>query len=64
MKTYRLSWHAVVHEISYANLILLSSVIPDYESPQTDGETSGKLRLRADDPANRDRIRQLLALSS
>lgn len=59
MKTYRLSWHAVVHEISYANLILLSSVIPDYDSPKTDGETT---RLRADDPANADRIRQLLQI--
>ena len=58
MKTYRLSWHAVVHEISYANLILLSSVIPDYDSPKTDGETT--TRLRADDPANAERIKQLL----
>ncbi len=64
MKTYRLSWHAVVHEISYANLILLSSVIPDYDSTKTDGETSGKLCLRADDPANRDRIKQLLEIRS
>ena len=62
MKTYRLSWNAVVHEISYANLILLSSVIPDYDSPKTDGETTGPLHLRADDPANRDRIRQLLQI--
>lgn len=64
MKTYRLSWHAVVHEISYANLILLSSVIPDYNSHTTDGETTGTLHLRADDPANADRIKQLLEIRS
>lgn len=60
MKTYNLSWHEVVHGISYPNLILLSAVIPDYDSDSKDNDNAHTTQIRADDPQNNLRIRQLL----
>lgn len=56
MKAYNLSWREAVDGISYPNLLLLSAVIPSYDSA-TDKETT---TLRADDPKNNERIKQLL----
>lgn len=61
MKTYNLSWHETVHGISYPNLIMLSAVIPDYDTDtDTTERGSHHTQIRADDPKNNERIRQLL----
>jgi hypothetical protein len=43
-----------LYDISYANIILYSSVIPSYGGK--DKEEGGNEEINADDPANADKI--------
>lgn len=60
MKTYNLSFEEVTKKITYPNLILLSAVIPDYESETKDPDRANT--LDAEDPTNREAIKALLQL--
>jgi hypothetical protein len=56
---FHLSMDYVLHEMSYANLIMYNAIIPSYNyDGDTDGE--GKDVIRADDPKNRDIVKKIL----
>ena len=57
-KGYTLTPDYVLYEMSYANTILYSSVLPSYDDQKT-GETDNKT-INADDPKNRDEVRKEL----
>ena len=48
--------------MSYVNLIMYSRVLPSYESEdkQEKKEDVGEEVINADDPANRDKVREIL----
>lgn len=58
VKTYGLTPDYVLYEMSYANLMLYSAVIPEYRSKTKGGQgRKGKkddMVINADDPRNRD----------
>lgn len=48
--------------MSYVNMIMYGAVLPSYRS-RKDGDKGGNIGqdiIRADDPANRDRVRRFL----
>ena len=59
MKGFRFPLDYVLYDLSYANLILLGATLPSYDpdrkkrTPQGDQEV-----VRADDPRNKDKVRQ------
>jgi hypothetical protein len=46
--------------MSYANLIMFGSVLPDYNSKKEDEGKSEEGVINADDPANRDKVRSIM----
>lgn len=54
-KGYTLAPDYVLYEMSYANTILYSRVLPSYDDEKADGGV-----LDADDPANREAVRKEL----
>lgn len=59
VKCFNLPIDYVLYDISYANLNLYGAVIPSYRGKKEDGK-SGQEEINADDPKNRDKIRQVL----
>lgn len=57
-KTYNLPFDYVLHNMSYANLILYGAVIPSYKPKDKTGKH--KNVIKADDPRNRDKVRKFL----
>ena len=53
-KGYTLTFDYVLHEMSYANTILYSSVLPSYN------DTKEPAKINADDPINRNAVRKEL----
>jgi hypothetical protein len=45
----------ILYDLSYANLVLYSSVLPSYDDEKEDDEI-----INADDPRNKEKIRKLL----
>lgn len=62
VRGYNLPIEYVLYDLSYANMILYSAVIPSYKSrDKKDGDGKKKQdEIRADDPANRDKVRKFL----
>ncbi len=62
-KGYGLSIKYVLYDMSYANMIMYSAVIPSYNS-ENGNRFSDKSKeqetIKADDPRNKARIRQIL----
>lgn len=54
----------MLYELSYANMILYSAVIPSYKSrDKKDGGGDGKKKqeeIKADDPSNKEKVRKFL----
>ena len=52
----------MLHELSFANMILYSAIIPSYKSPKDKKQGQGKFGndvvINGDDPANQDMIRE------
>lgn len=48
--------------MSYANMIMYGAVLPSYKSSKknTPGKADDNERINADDPRNRDKVRQIL----
>ncbi len=64
-KSLGLTIDYVLNEMSYANLNLYSASLPTYRKPDKDGKRDGKGEtIRADDPKNRDRVRDFINQSS
>ncbi len=62
MKAYNLPIDYVLYDMSYVNMIMYGAVLPSYRS-RKDSDKGGKSEqdiIRADDPANRDRVRRFL----
>ncbi len=55
MKTYpQMTVDYILYEMTYANLVLFQSVIPNSDNSEK------KDVIKADDPANREKVRQIL----
>lgn len=52
----------MLYDLSYVNMIMYGAVLPQYKSHSKDGKQGGKREevIKADDPANRDRVREIL----
>lgn len=48
--------------MSYANMIMYGAVLPSYKSSKKNatGKADDNERINADDPRNRDKVRQIL----
>ena len=54
-KSYNLPFDYILHRMSYANLVMYSSVLPHYgDSKKGNGET-----INADDPRNKNALKDL-----
>lgn len=59
VKGFNLSIDYVLYEMSYANMIMYSSVLPSYNDKSKQPEDSNEV-INADDPANRELVRKLM----
>lgn len=52
----------MLYDLSYVNMIMYGAVLPQYKSHNKQGKQDGKREevINADDPANRDRVREIL----
>lgn len=57
VSNYHLSPHYVLHEMSYANVLMYLAVLPSYQDRETEERDS---TIDADDPRNMDKIKKLL----
>lgn len=51
----------VLYDLSYANLILLGATLPSYNSEKSKSDRASKSNeevINADDPNNKDKVRQ------
>ena len=62
VKAYNLPIDYVLYELSYVNMIMYGAVRPQDKPPSRNGKQYGKREevIKADDPANRDRVREIL----
>lgn len=59
VKAYNLSPDYVLYDMSYANVLLYGAVLPSYDNEKTEEGKSEEV-IKADDPANRDKVRNIL----
>lgn len=61
MKAYNLPIDYVLYDLSYVNMIMYGAVLPSYRNhkDRDKGENKEDI-IRADDPANRDKVRRFL----
>ena len=63
MKWYRQSFDYVLYDMSYENLVLYGATIPSIDTDKKDNKNNDKSDknevIRADDPANWDKMRSL-----
>lgn len=52
----------MLYDLSYVNMIMYGAVLPQYKSHNKQGKQDGKREevIKADDPSNRDRVREIL----
>lgn len=56
-----MGFDAVLYDLSYPNLILYNAVLPSYKPKDRDDKERGRHEvIRADDPNNRERVKQFL----
>ena len=59
VKVYGLTFEEVLYNMSYPNLILYNAVLPSYNTKdKSDGSGSGQEVIKADDPRNKERVKQ------
>ena len=59
VKAYGLTFEEVLYNMSYPNLILYNAVLPSYNTKdKSDGSGSGQEVIKADDPRNKERVKQ------
>jgi len=59
-KSYNLTPDYVLHEMSYANIALYSSVLPSFDDETDKTNKKGEPIIKADDPKNRDLVHSIL----
>lgn len=59
VRAYNFTIEYVLYDLSYANMIMYSAVIPSYKS-RKDKKADEEEVIDANDPKNRERIDQLL----
>lgn len=61
VKTFNVTIDYALYDISYANMLLYMSTIPDYHmKTDKDGKKKNQEHIDADDPANRDKVNKIL----
>lgn len=59
VKAFGLTFEQVLYELSYPNLILYNAVLPSYQSKdRSRGSDGGQEVIKADDPKNKERVKQ------
>lgn len=58
VKGFGFSVEYALYDISYANLILMGATLPTYDSKAKDGRSGGEDIIDAEDPRNKDKVRQ------
>ena len=48
----------VLYDLSYANLILLGATLPSYESAKDKASRKNEENIQADDPRNKEKVKQ------
>lgn len=59
-KEFHLSFEYVLYELSYANLILYSSVLPRMDDTDLGKVNEGDKLINGDDPGNADLVRKAM----
>lgn len=58
-KAYTLPFDYVLFDMSYANVIMYSAVLPSYDPKKKDKKSGEPQKvIKADDPGNRDKVRE------
>ncbi len=61
VKAYNLPLDYVLYDMSYANMVMYSAVLPSYDSKKDRGSETGKQDIiKADDPRNSEKVLALL----
>lgn len=60
VKAYNLPIDYVLYDLSYTNLVMYGAVIPSSRGGRSTEEWKEKGVINADDPKNRDKVRQYL----
>lgn len=60
VKAYNLPIDYVLYDLSYANMIMYSAVLPSYDGGKDGNKKEKQKVIKADDPANRDSVRRFL----
>jgi hypothetical protein len=58
MKAFNLPPEYVLYDLSYANILLYSAVLPSYDTGREKSKDSDT--IRADDPENKEQVRKIL----
>lgn len=59
VKGFGFSVEYALYDISYANLILMGATLPTYDSKAKDGNHGDGDIINAEDPRNREKVRQI-----
>lgn len=62
VKAFNITPDYVLHEMSYANMLLYSASLPTYRKPKTEDKKTGEQQetIDAGDPRNKNRVREFL----
>ncbi len=60
VKQFNVSFDYALHKVSYANLILYSSIFPDYNSKSENKKENNTEIIDADDPRNAEKVNKIL----
>lgn len=60
VKAFTLPIEYVLYDMSYANIIMYSACLPSYTSGKDKKGNDDDEVINADDPRNRDKVRQIL----
>lgn len=57
-KAFSLPFDYVLYDMSYANVIMYSAVLPSYNSKKKDRAGHNQKVIKADDPSNKEEVRK------
>lgn len=60
VKAYNLTPDYVLHKMSYVNLVMFNAVLPSYNRKKDKTTDKPQNVIKADDPRNKDKVRQFL----
>lgn len=63
VKGLGMTFHEALYDISYVNLVMYSATIPDYTTKDDEAKKQREQEVvRADDPANNDKVLAILGI--